>query len=126
MLTPNEKGTIRKRVRRGAALLDQKKRTWFKSIDLDGLAMWDGSACILGQTYGEYVEGLYKVGLGKKSEYSISGFQPLREGDPDGIKHGFNLDDLSWGASLQWSFLTECWAAEIQFRRAASSKKKGR
>jgi len=39
----------RKRVRRGAALLDRVMPTWFKKINLDQLNLADCAACVCGQ-----------------------------------------------------------------------------
>ena len=46
------------RVRRGAALLDKKRRSkaWRKKIDLDRLNMATSCNCIGGQLYGNYVD----------------------------------------------------------------------
>ena len=64
------------RIRRGAALLDKKRRSkaWRKKIDLDRLNMgmplfMDGRCgCILAQTYGTYGMGLRKLGIANSDD----------------------------------------------------------
>lgn len=52
------------KIRRGMSLLDEKVPGWRERIDLDTLDMHHN--CILKQLFGNYREGLAKLGLGHK------------------------------------------------------------
>ena len=67
MATTN--AVLRKRVERGATLLDAEQPGWCKRIDLVTLDMGDTEQCVLGQMYGHYSDGVDALGLGL-SEYA--------------------------------------------------------
>ncbi len=50
-------------IHEAANLLDQVKPGWEKQIDINRLAMNDDELCILGQLYGDYVEGRRRLFL---------------------------------------------------------------
>jgi hypothetical protein len=61
------------RVERGAALLDRARPGWEREVSLDRLAMSSCNRCILGQVYGDYVDGLVSLNLfGAAAEYGFS------------------------------------------------------
>lgn len=51
----------RERVVRGAALLDAKQPGWREKVDPETLQMRSECGCVLGQVFGEYVDGLLQV-----------------------------------------------------------------
>src|SRR6266700_3484961 len=50
-------------VERGIALLDEKKPTWREKFVPAALEMSWYTTCILGQVYGEYMDGLWYLGI---------------------------------------------------------------
>lgn len=56
-------GTVAERVTRGAALLDEQRPGWRGRVAPDWLDIRSGSACVLGQLFGDYVRGLERLGL---------------------------------------------------------------
>ena len=50
-------------VRRGAALLDKMQPGWAKQINTTTLEMGSSCDCILGQLYGDYIDGAKAIGL---------------------------------------------------------------
>ncbi len=74
--------TITERVRRGAALLDEKRPGWWRDIDLGRLDIDSCSTCILGQIgggkYGAYTSAMSELGLGdyEDVEYGFDGDYP--------------------------------------------------
>jgi hypothetical protein len=55
--------TIEARVRRGAALLDERVPGWMERINLERLRLEDCRACVLGQLYGGFGAGLRALDL---------------------------------------------------------------
>ena len=53
------KRRYKKQVQRGVKLLDFEIPNWRMGIDIETLDMDRQSECILGQLYGNYVDGLY-------------------------------------------------------------------
>lgn len=88
------------RIEAGIALLDKKKPTWRQRIDLDGLKLEDGQHCVLGQTYGEYGEGLEKLKL-KYWEADDYGFDT----SPYGRISNFRVS---------YKYLTRCWKKALR------------
>lgn len=90
------------RVRKGAALLDEKVPDWADRIALPDLDVSDSFNCVLAQVAGgHYVQGLTLVALLylDASEYGFAAAS-------DGIG----------GADEEFARLTECWHEEIAER----------
>lgn len=47
----------------GAAVLDSKNSEWYRKIDTGKLRQDTTSECILGQLYGDHMEGVHGLGL---------------------------------------------------------------
>jgi hypothetical protein len=56
---------VSERVAQGVALLDEQVPGWVDRINLDALDVWNVRQCVLGQLFGGYNVGLFKLGLGK-------------------------------------------------------------
>lgn len=116
-------------VRKGAALLDVMEPGWFRpsKVALSRLAMGSCEVCVLGQLYGDYMDGLNHLGI------------PEGEGYTAGGRFGFDLDDgvgeltranISWAdradlhgdpvGDVAFDFLRDVWEDEIRTRRAFS------
>ena len=52
---------IKDSVQRGMALLDAKLPGWEEGIDLDKLDLWDCELCVLGQLFGDFVDGVLRL-----------------------------------------------------------------
>lgn len=85
-------------VQRGVGLLDRKMPDWYRRINTDRLSMISKSNCILGQLYGTYETGLYRLGC-------------------DGPDNGFAAK-----APFRWGVLHRLWQKEIRRRRAEDVK----
>ena len=79
----------------GAAFLDAKIGTqWRKKIDPERLALEDESACILGQTFGDYYDGLERLDISDDCAECL-GFQTNEE----------HLDDDYARLDREWKLL---------------------
>ncbi len=58
-MTPIE--VLRERVERGAAFLDEHEPMWWKRVDEKRLRLEECEDCVLGQIYGDYVDGLLEL-----------------------------------------------------------------
>lgn len=84
----------------GIALLDSRMGTWWDDVPPELLDMADGSYCILGQLFGDYVEGRAALGMN----------------DEDCIRHGFLLDEHDGDSPYDYQRLTAAWHAAITAR----------
>lgn len=92
----------------GIDRLDAFYPEWPNEIDIDTLDMANGSRCIIGQLFGDYLDGITTLGLDFFSE--------------DDITHGFNLphnEDGGVRLASEWRELTDLWIAEIREIRAS-------
>lgn len=95
---------LAERVARGAALLDEKRPGWAAEIAIDRLAMQECDSCILGQTYGHYLDALEVLGFDRPPTLGASHF-------------GFNIltSDIH---HPDWGRLADLWRAAIAERMA--------
>jgi len=102
----------RARASRGAALLDDRDPGWATRVDPGSLHLSDGSACVLGQLWGEYRHGL---GRARVLDFSSA---PSRFVSP--VDLGFQaVGDLGDAAeALDYTYLTRAWRDEVAERRA--------
>jgi len=91
----------------GVDRLDAFYPEWPNEIDIDKLDMANGARCIIGQLFGDYLDGINTLGLDFFSE--------------DDISHGFNLPPGGDGTApaTEWRKLTDLWIAEIREIRAS-------
>lgn len=103
------------RARRGAALLDDRDPGWAARIDARTLALEDGRACVLGQLWGEYQQG-----LGRSRVLDLSS-APGRFVSP--VDLGFQaISDLGHAAEdLDYAFLTRAWRLEVEQRAVSTA-----
>lgn len=78
-------------VKRGMALLDEKRPDWRKYVELAALDMNEPAQCILGQVYGNYYDGRDELALDSLTV----------------MDYGF----FSRGISDSWYDLTDTWVA---------------
>lgn len=99
---------LRRRVRRGARLLDKKVPDWPSRIDPALLDMSSPNSCIVGQTFASS-ENSYNVGLAQL------GIDTLSAGD---VTHGFEHGPVctSGSAAEEYSVLAELWLEEAKER----------
>jgi hypothetical protein len=103
------------RVKRGMALLEKTHGFgWEEKIDLSALDISLGAACILGQLYGEYDDGVLALWGGEGD---------LRENDDLARQHGF-LDDRHGydhdpRTIIAFSDLEDAWRCELTPRVTA-------
>lgn len=96
---------LKRRVRRGARLLDERQPGWHRQVNQSFLDLADSGVCVLGQLHGGYGHGLAVLGF-------------LFDGSAQ--KYGFDADFL-WESHIesgfeQYSILTELWIEEIKTR----------
>ena len=60
------------RVRAGIAFLNAVKPNWKKKIDLDRLDLSSDRTCVIGEVYGDYGDGMEKLGIGALSDSAIA------------------------------------------------------
>jgi hypothetical protein len=96
--------SARRRVARGATLLDQIDPEWAEMIDLDSLDLHNGCDCILGQRYDFYTTGLRQ--LFARDSPKTEDYLRIQ-----GRRHGFAALDPT--SRRQWKQLTQLWKAEI-------------
>ena len=96
------------RARAGAVLLDAEYPGWAEEIDLDTLDMGDCIECVLGQLYGDYMDGMAALD------------PAAAESDEEpawAVDLGFNFGDMA----TEYSDLDRAWRAEITKRLEAAS-----
>lgn len=100
--------SIAARVEAGARLMDSRQPGWENGIDVDRLDLASNYKCVLGQTYGSFTMGAYRV-------FGIFG------GANDGsARHGFNTTGTSASQAevdREFYLLTKAWRVEIAERR---------
>jgi hypothetical protein len=106
---------VAERVKRGAALLDEKRAGWWRDIDLARLDLRSGCDCVIGQVGGTlgYSATALSLGAGTTDEEVRLGFEA-----PEVVKG----DD--WDADVEYAeyeALTLAWCELILARRAAAS-----
>lgn len=112
-----DRSKVDQRAARGAALLDQVVPAWFFRIDLETLNIRNRFLCILGQLFGDYLDGrswLFgdvhpeQPGLAAQYGFTLSTEEYL---DDDGEY----LDDD--GVRVSGSLLKNAWVEEIDSRQ---------
>jgi hypothetical protein len=106
-------GTIAERAARGAALLDEIRPGWWRSVAFDQLAMDSCDQCVLGQVFGEYSDGLQALDAhanqGSKVRVTI-----------DEDYYGFDLTDVEKlgdaDENAAWEDLASAWRSEVAYR----------
>lgn len=101
--------SIKCRVESGAEYLDHKVSDWAEKIKLQSFSLASGQSCILGQLFGNYVNGLAQVNLDYGTAF-VLGFHQNPNGDR---KEGHK----------EWNQLTKAWKTEV-CRRLPKVKKK--
>lgn len=99
------------RVKEGAALLDQSKPDWFTKIDPSHLHMDSCAACVLGQVYGEYGQGILILDIGPGGLY---GFDTLN-GDIQILEKNTDPDEVVVFQDC-FRILRDLWVDEIKAR----------
>jgi hypothetical protein len=95
---------IQERINRGVALLDQVKPDWRDHVNADELDLYDTNACILGQLFDHYLQGLEAVGLHTKCARAL----PTRYGFETSGRENFNR-----AGAYSYDELTEAWKKEL-------------
>lgn len=90
-------------VKRGVQLLNREVTDWYDLINLDLLDILHGDQCVLGQLFGDYVDGLRELGLTAK------------ESNAHGFCFGYDLANYSYAG---WADLTEQWKSAIRELRS--------
>lgn len=93
------------RVWRGVELLNEKRPDWIGEISVGPLDLAEAEWCILGQLYGDYLDGAIALKLSRsRSDY---GCYCCSE---DSISRGFSLPG---GETARYPALTEAWEQVI-------------
>ena len=95
---------LKRRVNRGAQLLDEKSPGWYKDVNLTTLRMERPRYCVLGQLYKSYGSGM-------------DALFPVFEEYDDEFHYGFNVDSRFM---LVYNHLTKHWKKAIRERRIES------
>jgi hypothetical protein len=113
--------TIEARVRRGALLLDATMPGWAAKVNGDRLAMRWCDKCLLGQLYGDYNDGLKRVGLPLYLDWDKGSNKESDEAEEIAAAHGFTITDEEYREDVRdetaWPALADTWRAEIRSRR---------
>lgn len=100
---------LQKAVEYGARQMDRLFPGWYMKINLDTLNLVMGNVCIMGQLFGSYSRGLYKLGL---------------LGDGSSFRMGLDLSRNSYQdpdtRDAAWSRLTMFWVHEVETRLDAA------
>lgn len=98
-----------RKIEKGAALLNEKKPHWYDDIDLGSLELADDTACVLGQLFGAYEDGV---------KYLFT--EPLfteRELCAVSAEHGFDTDGV-----VSYMVLTALWTELIDALQSARER----
>lgn len=104
--------TIEARVTRGAQLLDERLPGWVDRIDLDRLNLASSCNCILGQKFGDYLDGIDAL---------------FNCQNTDAINHGFDAfeDEGADAEAAEYEALTAEWRRVILARREQAAGQGG-
>jgi hypothetical protein len=106
--------TLAVRVKRGAAVLDERRPEWAGAVALDRLAMDSCDRCVLGQLYGSYWEGVPALANALPRCFRFSS-----------AEHGFTLFDREQDfrdeaghidVMDRFAALADLWRAEVRAR----------
>jgi hypothetical protein len=101
---------LAERVERGAALLDERRPGWWDEVDVGSLDLRQCDLCILGQLWGDYLDGrgeVVRLGYGYRAQ-------------EESIRHGFDVSRrIHADLHADYAALTDLWRAAIERRRAA-------
>lgn len=120
MKTPATK----RRVQRGAKLLDSVTPDWFKRIKISKLKMDeafkkdDGCGCVMAQLHETYSDGLIETGItyAARGMEDCADFTTARDFGLDINASGWDLDERD----AEYRALERDWKDEIRKRRAAA------
>ena len=90
---------LEQRVAAGAALLDRERPGWWEEVDTERLDMASECDCVLGQVWGEYIDGVNALHVRGDGGWVVWS-----------TDHGFERAD--------WTDLDRLWLAAIAERRA--------
>lgn len=93
--------------KRGAHLLDERMPGWAKRINPATLDMGSGCQCVLGQTYGEYEDGVQTLDLG-------AAYMFPKDQSPPVVHHGFFAEGVV--GERDWRGLSAAWLEQIAER----------
>lgn len=98
------------RVKKGAAILDQKFPDWIWRINIDELDIQNSKYCVLGQLFGSYTKGLKKIGFDNDWKEYHYGFLDIT---------GVLLPQWFWNNVPNWFGvkLSKCWKKYLIQRR---------
>ena len=113
---------VTERVKRGAALLDEKDPGWWGAIDLGKLDLRSKCDCVLGQlgaqrfgtTLHPYIDGLSEIARLSPLRAPDYGFDTGI--DPDDYEHG-SVEDGEEAVRREFASLTEAWRDLITRRQ---------
>jgi hypothetical protein len=112
-LTKAQRDTLRRRVQRGAAYLDEHVAGWELMIT-DDLNLGDTSHCVLGQVFTDYYRGLAKIDERFTADtYWAGDPYSTAAGDRFAAQHAFDLA----GPPYDYSDLTIAWENLLADRR---------
>lgn len=97
-------------IQRGVQLLDAKREVgWENQISLPRLHLWSAFSCVLGQLYGDYVTGAWRLCI---------------DADQDAQQYGFVVADYTSPISyvIEFATLTHQWKKEIRRLRKDSDR----
>jgi len=94
---------LRSNVELGARMLDKQRPGWHRNIDVDVLDQRSTRNCVLGQTFGDYYDGITSLyGETEASEACLA---------------GFTIDPFTtYPRGEVWDALNKTWKAEIKGR----------
>lgn len=99
--------TYADRAAAGAALLDKQRPGWWLSIDGERLDMGQCNLCVLGQVYGDFIEGFTRLNL---NALDGEDGKLLR----DCVDLGFDIE-----GEIGFTELADAWRVEIGKRSEA-------
>lgn len=108
------------RVQRGAMELDATVPGWDENIDLCRLELFDCAECVLGQTFGWFWTGLWRL-RGNDGNYPDNFYEDLIVRDDYllwAMERGFSVSSSGVKYDL-WNQLRDAWITLITARRAS-------
>jgi hypothetical protein len=108
------------RVRAGIVLLDDRRPAWWQQIDATRLDMSNGCACILGQLFGHFTEGIEELCDGGDSVSSAVLMQVADQHGFDALA-GYWSDRPMHDVTADYRTLERLWRFAIRKRQAVAS-----
>ena len=104
-MTKTTNKELQNRIKAGIAFLNVVKPNWLKEIDLEKLDLSNGNTCIIGESFGNYEEGLNQLEINDIVAEKLGFCESTKDGDVDSslpsLKPKYKALTAAWKKTLR-------------------------